>query len=120
MTHYPVLTVTTFLPAVGAVLILLMGNNRLARWIALATTIATLAVSAPLYLKFNKGPDADPLQFVDSAVWIPTVALGSHWTLTPRPLVWSLGRTRVSSTAQSSNCAGVPWMKTPTSWLSPA
>ncbi len=48
MTAYPVLTTTTFLPLVGAALILLFGSERLARWIALSTTLATLAVSAPL------------------------------------------------------------------------
>jgi len=78
MTDYPVLTVTTFLPAVGAVLIFLLGSERLARWIGLATTLATLAVSVPLYLNFNKGPNADRLQFVDSAVWIPS------WNITYR------------------------------------
>lgn len=69
MIAYPVLSATTFLPLVGAVLILLFGRERLARWIALATTGATLAVSAPLYLYFDKTSNA--LQFVESAEWIP-------------------------------------------------
>ena len=66
---YPVLTVTTFLPLAGAVLILLLGSERLARWLALTTTLATLAVSAPLYLGFDKASSA--LQFVESRAWIP-------------------------------------------------
>ncbi len=70
MTDYPVLTTTTFLPLVGAALILLLGSERLARSIALATTLATLAVSAPLYWYFNKGSSA--LQFVESRGWIPS------------------------------------------------
>lgn len=69
MTAYPVLTATTFLPLVGAVSILLLGSERLSRWIALATTLATLAVSAPLYWRFDKASSA--LQFVESADWIP-------------------------------------------------
>jgi len=69
MSAYPVLSVTTFLPLAGAVLILLMGRERLARWVALATTVATLAVSAPLYWHFDKSSSA--LQFVESAEWIP-------------------------------------------------
>ncbi len=69
MTAYPVLTVTTFLPLVGAAALLLVGGERLARWIALATTLATLAVSAPLYWHFDKTSSA--LQFVESAEWIP-------------------------------------------------
>ena len=69
MTYYPVLTITTFLPLVGAALILLLGSARLGRWIALGTTLATLAVSAPLYWSFDKSSSA--LQFVESAEWIP-------------------------------------------------
>ena len=68
MTAYPVLTVTTFLPLVGASLIMLAGGERLARWIALATTLATLAVSAPLYWEFDKS--SGDLQLVESARWI--------------------------------------------------
>ena len=69
MTDYPVLTVTTFLPLAGAVAILFLGGARQARWIALATTLATLAVSAPLYRGFDKSSSA--LQFVESSDWIP-------------------------------------------------
>ncbi len=53
MSAYPVLTATTFLPLVGAGVILLVRRERLARWIALATTLATIAVSAPLYWRFD-------------------------------------------------------------------
>ena len=68
---YPVLTATTFLPIVGAVWILLFRSDRLARWIALATTLATLGVSAPLYLYFDKA--SSDLQFVESRNWIPSM-----------------------------------------------
>ena len=71
MTTYPVLTVTTFLPLAGAALILIFGSERLARWIALATTLAALAVSAPLYFYFEKSSSA--LQFVESRNWIPSL-----------------------------------------------
>jgi len=69
VTAYPVLSVTTFLPLAGAAVILLLGE-RLARWIGLATTLATLAVSAPLYLRFDQTSSA--LQFVESVPWIPS------------------------------------------------
>lgn len=68
MTGYPVLSVTTFLPLVGAAAIMLAGRERLARWIALGTSLATLAVSAPLYWRFDKASSA--LQFEESANWI--------------------------------------------------
>jgi len=69
--NYPVLTATTFLPIAGAVLILLFRSDRLARWVALATTLATVAISAPLYLYFNKA--SSDLQFVESRNWIPSL-----------------------------------------------
>jgi NADH-quinone oxidoreductase subunit M len=66
---YPILSITTFVPSIGAIAILLCGE-RVARWIALATACATLAVSAPLYLRFDKTSNA--LQFVESKPWIPS------------------------------------------------
>ena len=69
MTTYPILTFTTFLPLVGAAAVLLL-NQRLARWIALATTVGTLAHSVPLYLNFDKTSSA--LQFVEAVPWIPS------------------------------------------------
>ena len=69
MTDFPILTVTTFLPLLGVAAILLCGP-RLARWIALVTTLATFLVSVPMYLSFDKTSNA--LQFVESAQWIPS------------------------------------------------
>jgi NADH-quinone oxidoreductase subunit M len=70
---YPILTTTTFLPLAGAAAVLVCGQ-RLARWIALAATGTTLAVSAPLYLRFDKASSA--LQFVESRPWIPSWNVG--------------------------------------------
>lgn len=69
MTTYPLLTVTTFLPFLGAILVLLLSSQRSARWIALLTTIATLSATAPLYWNFDKS--SSNLQFVESVEWIP-------------------------------------------------
>jgi len=71
MTNYPVLTTTAFLPIVGAALILVFGSDRVARWIALGTTLGTFAASMPLYAGFDKASNA--LQFVESADWIPSL-----------------------------------------------
>jgi NADH-quinone oxidoreductase subunit M len=101
MTDYPVLTVTTFLPLLGAVVILLAGD-RLARWIALLTTLLTLAVSGPLYLGFDKTSGA--LQFVESVPWIPS------WNI-----VYGMGVDGISlpfiflSVVLSVLCVGVSW-----------
>ena len=101
MTGYH-LTATTFLPLVGAVLILLVGSERLARWIALAATVATLAVSVPLYRYFDKASSA--LQFVESRDWIPS------WNIT-----YSMGVDGISlpfiflSSVLSVLCIGASW-----------
>ena len=50
MTAYPILSVTTFLPLLGAALVLFFGGGRRARWIGLLTTLATLASPITIYL----------------------------------------------------------------------
>ena len=101
MTGYH-LTATTFLPLVGAVVILLVGSERLARWIALAATVATLAVSVPLYRYFDKASSA--LQFVESRDWIPS------WNI-----AYSMGVDGISlpfiflSSVLSVLCVGASW-----------
>ena len=66
---FPVLTVITFLPLAGALLILLMRNNVLIKWIALLTTVATFIVSLPIYTQFDK--TTYKMQFVEVHPWIP-------------------------------------------------
>ncbi len=70
----PILSLVTFLPLVGALLIMLMAGGddeagrRNARWIALWTTIITFAVSLPIWITFDK---ANPgLQFVEDREWL--------------------------------------------------
>ena len=66
---FPVLTVTTFLPLAGALLILLIRNDVLIRWLALATTAATFMVSLPIYTHFDK--TSYKMQFAEIHPWIP-------------------------------------------------
>ncbi len=66
---YPILTVTTFLPLAGALIILLLRRAVLIRWFALATTITTLIVSLPVYKHFDKA--TYKMQFVEIYPWIP-------------------------------------------------
>ncbi len=102
MTASPILTVITFLPLVGAILILLFRSEQLSRWIALATTLATLAVSTPLYWSFDK--TSSTLQFVDSADWIPT------WNISYRMGVDGLSLPFVFLAALLSLlCVGASW-----------
>jgi NADH-quinone oxidoreductase subunit M len=66
---YPVLTVTTFLPFAGVLIIVLLRNNELIRWVSLITTGATFVVSLPIYKHFDKA--TYKMQFVESHSWIP-------------------------------------------------
>ena len=73
MTTWPILSVTTFLPIVGAIfLMLLRGDSeavkRNARWVALWTTTVTFAVSLILVWRFDAST-AD-FQFVEKARWL--------------------------------------------------
>jgi NADH-quinone oxidoreductase subunit M len=76
MTTWPVLSVTTFLPLVGALLIYVMARggdeaaNRNARWIALWTTVVTFGVSLILIARFD--PANTDFQFVEQATWLGT------------------------------------------------
>jgi NADH-quinone oxidoreductase subunit M len=70
---WPILSVTTFLPLVGALFIMLVkGDERLAkgtaRWVALWTTLVTLAVSLVMVWRFD--PTVAEFQFVERYPWL--------------------------------------------------
>ncbi len=73
MTTWPILSVVTFLPLVGVLLIYLLSGDdeaarRNARWIALWTTLITFAVSVILVLRFDASQT--DFQFVEKANWL--------------------------------------------------
>jgi NADH-quinone oxidoreductase subunit M len=76
MTTWPILSVVTFLPIVGAILVYVMARggdevaNRTARWISLWTTLITLAVSLVVVWRFD--PSQTDFQFVEKASWLAT------------------------------------------------
>ncbi|HEY2136137.1 MAG TPA: NADH-quinone oxidoreductase subunit M [Xanthobacteraceae bacterium] len=73
MASWPILSVTTFLPLVGALFIMLMGGEdaavqRNARWVALWATLITFAVSLILVWRFD--PSSAEFQFVERKPWL--------------------------------------------------
>ncbi|QOZ09347.1 NADH-quinone oxidoreductase subunit M [Bradyrhizobium sp. CCBAU 51765] len=75
MTTWPILSVTTFLPLVGALIVYLSrgddeASRRNSRWIALWTTLITFAVSVILVMRFD--PSNPDFQFVEKANWLAT------------------------------------------------
>src|ERR1700722_11102752 len=73
MTTWPILSVVTFLPAVGALMIYLVRGDdeaaqRNSKWIALWTTLVTFAVSLILVVRFD--PAQADFQFVEKAPWL--------------------------------------------------
>ncbi len=71
------LTLITFLPALGAVVIAFLprNNDKLVRWTALVVTGIVLAIAVSLYPQFDRNMvginDIDSFQFVEKASWIP-------------------------------------------------
>ncbi len=61
------LSLVLFLPLVGAGLVLLLRNANAVRWATLGVTLATFALSIPLYLGFNA--EASGPQFAEQLSW---------------------------------------------------
>src|SRR5437588_519915 len=73
MLSWPILSVVTFLPLVGALFIMGMRSDgeaekRNARWIALWTTLITFAISLILLYRFD--PSSPEFQFVEKKPWL--------------------------------------------------
>jgi NADH-quinone oxidoreductase subunit M len=72
MTSWPILSVVTFLPIVGAIFIAFLHDDeagvRNARWIALWTTLITFIISLILVWRFDPG-SAD-FQFLEKRPWL--------------------------------------------------
>jgi NADH-quinone oxidoreductase subunit M len=81
MSGWPLLSLVTFLPLVGAVIILFTRGSpelvaRNARNIALWTSLITFVLSLALWTGFD--PDVSDFQFVEKARWIPAFGITYH------------------------------------------
>ncbi|MGH7396480.1 MAG: NADH-quinone oxidoreductase subunit M [Candidatus Rokuibacteriota bacterium] len=72
------LTLVTFLPAAGAVLVLLLPRRQehVTKLATLGATLATFVVSVPLYFRFD--PTSADYQFVEQKAWIPSLGVSYH------------------------------------------
>jgi NADH-quinone oxidoreductase subunit M len=75
MTTWPILSVVTFLPLVGALVIYISRGEdeaakRNSRWIALWTTLVTFAISLILVWRFDS--HSTDFQFVEKTAWLAT------------------------------------------------
>ncbi len=70
-----------FLPAVGALVLLLVNGDKNIRGVAVAVAVADMVLSLIVFGAFNRGADADRFQFVDKFEWIPDVGLNANYLL---------------------------------------
>src|SRR5438093_13659484 len=75
----PWLTIIIFLPAVGALVLMLMPREKeeAIKRAALVTSLLTLALTAMVWAGFDPNQDAN-YQFVEQHGWIPQLGIGYH------------------------------------------
>lgn len=78
---FPILSLVTFLPLVGAVLLTLLKGDEASvasksRMIALAVTTVTFILSLPMMIYFN--PATADYQFVEKEIWFETYGISYH------------------------------------------
>jgi NADH-quinone oxidoreductase subunit M len=81
MQHWPLLSLTTFLPLLGVLFILMLRGEREAvarnaRWIALWASLITLALSLAIWGGFDTAEAG--FQFVEEAAWLPGFHIAYH------------------------------------------
>ena len=78
-----ILTITVFLPALAALVILLVRPMRLddqiIRWFAMLSTVATFVLSLIVFLAYDR--DAGGVQFVDHLTWLSAETIKSSYLL---------------------------------------
>ncbi len=72
------LSLLIWLPIVGAVSVLVIGNNRsdLARWVSVVVSLVVFALSLNLWAGFD--PSTQGMQFVENSAWIPQFNINYH------------------------------------------
>ncbi|MBZ0325117.1 MAG: NADH-quinone oxidoreductase subunit M, partial [Alphaproteobacteria bacterium] len=81
MSDWPLLSLTTFLPLIGVLFILIIRGDaalvaRNARNVALWTSLITFLLSLLIWVNFDSASTA--FQFEETAVWVPSLGIGYH------------------------------------------
>ena len=76
LTGLPLLSIVTWLPTIGAALLLLIGNkdgrrDDVIRKVTFAVSVITFGVSIALWASFDPSASAEEFQFVERLQWIP-------------------------------------------------
>jgi NADH-quinone oxidoreductase subunit M len=77
-TSLPLLSLLIWIPILGGLAVLALGEQRtvLARWLTLVISIVTLIASLPLWVRFD--PTTAAMQFTERASWIPALDAWYH------------------------------------------
>jgi len=81
MSSWPILSLVTFLPLVGALFCLIVSGpkeavDRNCRSVAMVTTLATFLISLLLWIQFD--PTKAGFQFEEKVAWVPALNIGYH------------------------------------------
>jgi NADH-quinone oxidoreductase subunit M len=78
MSNWPILSILIWLPCLGAILVLLAGDARacLARWLTLAFSVVTFALSLVMLSQYHAG--AGGFQLQEMHRWIPGIRTSYH------------------------------------------
>ncbi|MGA7874623.1 MAG: NADH-quinone oxidoreductase subunit M [Desulfoferrobacter sp.] len=76
--NFPILSVITYLPLLGILVICLVDSKRhdMIRWVAFLTAVATFLLSLPLYFMFDA--NTWQMQFVENVPWISQYGISYH------------------------------------------
>lgn len=105
--NFPILSVITYLPLLGILVICLINSKRhdLIRWVAFLTAVVTFLVSLPLYFRFDA--NTWQMQFVENVPWISQYGISYHMGVDGISLLLVLLTTFLSALAILSTWSAV-------------
>ncbi len=105
--QFPYLSVITFMPLAGILVICCINGKRLKliRWTAFLTTVVTFLFSLPLYFAFDES--TWHMQFVENIPWVPSFGINYHLGIDGISLLLLLLTTFLSALAVLSTWTAV-------------